>query len=312
MLSRCPRRSTTWFFVQQILLLVPVAQAQGDAGLWIPALSIIAGVILAASLLVLAVSCSLRCRRSAPEAPAVEPSSCVACGNTGCGLCGVKASEEAMNVEATEPTETFVKLACDLPREEESIKHGNSSSACHFSNAPSLSMSRSFVFETPSKRCLGRVERINVLLSIQNGTKMTEEEEDGRKAEDLDWAERSTEWGDFATRSFDPRLVELPTAVYVHLDIKPANIVCFELEHKKDKLREKWVKAQAEVDGHGWPVVLSPELASTFLATQAQCELSTQQHRVLAADQAPARDRFGRPLRRNDDQPDEAVKAMEM
>lgn len=31
--------------------------------------------------------------------------------------------------------------------------------------------------------------------------------------EDLDWAERSTEWGDFATRSFDPRMVELPTAV---------------------------------------------------------------------------------------------------
>mmetsp|Transcript_11710 Transcript_11710/g.19197 ORF Transcript_11710/g.19197 Transcript_11710/m.19197 type:complete len:485 (+) Transcript_11710:69-1523(+) len=254
---------------------------------------------------------------------------------------------------------------------------------------------------------------INVLLSIQNGTKMPEEEEgcqdgpEGRKPEevsdaaeaegqpqgaqsdkDLDWAERSTEWGDFATRSFDPRMVELPTAVrrrssrgelmrkidfsscfvsvigyskdssgkpgldieseslfivfelgkesledrlirygekgrqltvdehrslqwalisivfglhtmgYVHLDIKPANIVCFELEHTK----EQW--KLIDLDGAlftGTAVALSevvatmqylsPELASTFLAMQA-----------------PARDRFGRPQRRSDDQPEEAVK----
>lgn len=254
---------------------------------------------------------------------------------------------------------------------------------------------------------------INVLLSIQNGTKMPEEEEgcqdgpEGRKSEgvsdaeeaeaqpqgtqsdkDLDWAERSTEWGDFATRSFDPRMVELPTAVrrrssrgelmrkidfsscfvsvisyskdssgkpgldieseslfivfelgkesledrlirygekgrqltvdehrslqwalisivfglhtmgYVHLDIKPANIVCFELEHTK----EQW--KLIDLDGAlctGTAVALSevvatmqylsPELASTFLAMQA-----------------PARDRFGRPQRRSDDQPEEAVK----
>lgn len=254
---------------------------------------------------------------------------------------------------------------------------------------------------------------INVLLSIQNGTKMPEEEEgcqdgpEGRKSEgvsdaeeaeaqpqgtqsdkDLDWAERSTEWGDFATRSFDPRMVELPTAVrrrssrgelmrkidfsscfvsvisyskdssgkpgldieseslfivfelgkesledrlirygekgrqltvdehrslqwalisivfglhtmgYVHLDIKPANIVCFEIEHTK----EQW--KLIDLDGAlctGTAVALSevvatmqylsPELASTFLAMQA-----------------PARDRFGRPQRRSDDQPEEAVK----
>jgi len=243
---------------------------------------------------------------------------------------------------------------------------------------------------------------INVLLSIQNGTKIEEEEgpksgaasDNGGEAagdgeKDLDWAERSTEWGDFATRSFDPRMVELPTAVrrrssrgelmrkidfsscfvsvisyskdssgkpgldieseslfivfelgkesledrliryaekgrqltvdehrslqwalvsivfglhtmgYVHLDIKPANIVCFELEFKK----EQWKLIDLDgalCTGTAVPLsevvatmqYLSPELASTFLATQA-----------------PARDRFGRPHRRTDDgSPEEGVK----
>jgi len=44
--------------------------------------------------------------------------------------------------------------------------------------------------------------------------------------------------------------------------------------------------------GLGHSIFRSPELASTFLAMQA-----------------PARDRFGRPQRRSDDQPEEAVKA---
>lgn len=60
---------------------------------------------------------------------------------------------------------------------------------------------------------------INVLLAIQNGTKLPEDEqaseaeadeEDGKESE---WAESSTDWADFATRSFDPRMVELPQAV---------------------------------------------------------------------------------------------------
>ncbi|CAK9108534.1 Calcium-dependent protein kinase 13 [Durusdinium trenchii] len=236
---------------------------------------------------------------------------------------------------------------------------------------------------------------INVLLAIQNGTKIVDDEnpksevvsevgdaEEGalEAAQDNEWAERSTDWAEFATRSFDPRMVELPTAVrrrssrgelmrkidfsscfvsvisyskdsngkpgldieseslfivfelgmesledrlirygdkgrqltadehrslqwalvsivfglhtmgYVHLDIKPANIVCFELEHKK----EQW--KLIDLDGAlctGTEVrlsevvatlqYLSPELASTFLGMQA------------------SRDRFGRPRRGDDD-----------
>ena len=58
---------------------------------------------------------------------------------------------------------------------------------------------------------------INVLLAIQNGTKLPEDEqvseEDEEEVKDGEWAQSSTDWADFATRSFDPRMVELPQTV---------------------------------------------------------------------------------------------------
>ncbi|CAJ1395795.1 unnamed protein product [Effrenium voratum] len=73
-----------------------------------------------------------------------------------------------------------------------------------------------------------RASSIDVLLAIQNGMKLPDDEsaksdaasdvgEDrpGSAVQDVDceWAESSTDWGDFATRSFDPRSLELPSNV---------------------------------------------------------------------------------------------------
>mmetsp|Transcript_57117 Transcript_57117/g.107138 ORF Transcript_57117/g.107138 Transcript_57117/m.107138 type:complete len:462 (-) Transcript_57117:151-1536(-) len=90
----------------------------------------------------------------------------------------------------------------------------------------------------------------------------------------------------------------LHTFGYVHLDIKPANIVCFDLPDKK----EQW--KLIDLDGalqSATPVPLadcvftlqyvSPELAGTFLSMQA-----------------PARDKFGRAARGKDEQESKPVK----
>lgn len=200
MLARCSRRwMTAWLTLQHILVILPVVRAQRDAASQGSFVAAIMGLVIVAIIIILAVGCSQRCcRRTAAKAsdclacnntgcglcgsqdqeaqesppcmacgntgcglcgketvPQVEQVSCVACGNTGCGLCGVKAAEPIAT-----SSELKVMVPSHPPEEEEAIDRGPSSSVCNFSNPPTPSVPRLFVFQTPSKICSGRVEHI--------------------------------------------------------------------------------------------------------------------------------------------------------
>eukprot|EP00435_Cladocopium_sp_Y103_P020989 s2156_g5.t1 len=154
MIARCSRRSMTTCLAVQLVIL-PVVHAQRDAVSQGSFVAAVTGLVIVAIIIILAVGCSQRfCRRTAAKVPQVEHVSCVACGSTGCGLCGVKAAEPIA-------TSSDLKVVpSDPPHEEEAIDRGPSSSVCNFSNPPTPAVPRLFVFQTPSKICSGRVEHI--------------------------------------------------------------------------------------------------------------------------------------------------------
>ena len=162
MLSAC-RSWSGWRSLVHLLVVIPTVHAQGDAGQQASFAALVIGLSIVALIVILAVGCSLR--RRPPVVEAAEDNEveagkppCVACGNSGCGLCSPSEVQVERGVKASEPeiaTDDFQVEVAFEPPEDEPIDQGNKSSPCIFSQPPVR-----FVFQTPSKICAGRVEHL--------------------------------------------------------------------------------------------------------------------------------------------------------